>query len=207
MRLFLQDGPARLQLLTRGHVREFRDVGMAREFLRPLLAHEGNVESVRRTLGAAHFWSAGELLEQLARQVVDDGMLVVSCAESYLASLQGTFQDSTAASSAATASQSASSSEQQTAAAATTPLQDEEAAQAAQQQAPAAPETHFIEINLKDEDGNPVAGEMYFVELPDGSSISGSTDSNGRARVDGVDPGTAKVSFPNLDKSLYNPGG
>jgi hypothetical protein len=205
MRLFLQDGPARLQILTRGHVREFRDVGMARDFLRPLLAHEGNVELVRRTLGAAQFWSAGELLEQLARQVVDDGMLVVSCAESYLASLQGTFQASSAAASAATASQS--SSAQQAAAAATTPLQDEEAAQAAQEQAPAAEEKHFIEINLTDEDGNPIAGEMYFVELPDGSSLSGSTDSSGRARVEGVDPGTAKVSFPNLDKSLYNPGG
>jgi hypothetical protein len=206
MRLFLQDGPARLQIMTRSHMREFRDVGMARDFLRPLLAHPGNVEIARQHLGAAQFWTAGDILEQLARRVVDDGMIVVSCAESYLASLQGTFQDSSSASAAAAATASQCSSAAQQQAAATTPLQDEEAAQAAQEQAPGPEEQHFIEINLKDEEGNPIAGELYFVELPDGTSKSGSTDANGKARIEGVDPGSAKVSFPNLDKSLYQSG-
>lgn len=200
MRLFLQDGPARLQILSRSHVREFRDVGAAREFLRPLLAHPGNRAAVRSAfageLTRGALWSDPELLEHLARRMVQDGLQIVSCADSYLAALQGTFTDSAAA---AGASQAA-------AAAKTTPLQDEEAAK---QDKPAQEpeEEHWIEIELLDDEGKPLAGERYFVELPDGSSLSGTTDGQGRARVEGVDPGTAKVSFPDLDKKLYQPGG
>lgn len=207
MRLFLQDGPARLQILSRSHVREFRDVGAAKEFLRPLLAHPGNRAAIRTAfageLTRGTIWSDQELLEHLARRVVQDGLQVVSCADSYLASLQGTFTD-TAAAAAATAGASAAAAAQGSQK--TTPLQDEEAAK---QDKPAQEpeEEHWIEIELVDDEGKPLAGERYFVELPDGSSISGSTDSQGRARVEGVDPGTAKVSFPDLDQKLYQPGG
>jgi hypothetical protein len=201
MRLFLQDGPARLQILSRSHVRELRDLGSAREFLRPLLANPGNIAAARRELGGSevHIWTNEELLDQLANRIVREGLQIVSCADSYLAALQGTFQDSTAAASAASASQAAAQQQQ----AQTTPLQDEEAAQAEQANAPAAEEKHWIEIELKDDEGNPIAGESYFVELPDGTSISGRTDSNGHARIEGIDPGTAKVSFPDRDESLH----
>src|SRR5262245_37888432 len=196
MRLFLQDGPGRLQILSRSHVREFRDAGAAQELLRPLLAHPGNLAAVRNALAAEHAgagapsWSERELLEHLAGRLVSEGLLVVSCGDSYLASLQGTSQAA-----AAPASQPP----------ATTPLQDE---QAAKEEKPAAApeEEHWIEIELLDDEGKPVAGERYFVELPDGSSLSGRTDGQGRARVEGVDPGTAKVSFPDLDKKMYEPG-
>ncbi len=203
MRLFLQDGPARLQILSRSHVREFRDVGAAKEFLRPLLAHPGNRAAIRTAfageLTRGTIWSDPELLEHLARRVVQDGLQVVSCADSYLASLQGTFTDTAGAAAAAGAGASQ-------AAATTTPLQDEEAAK---QEKPAQEpeEEHWIEIELLDDEGKPLAGEAYFVQLPDGSSINGRTDAQGRARVEGVDPGTAKVSFPDLDKNLYQPGG
>ena len=52
MRLFLQDGPARLQILSRSHVREVRDVASARDLLRPLLGQPGNLASARRALAA-----------------------------------------------------------------------------------------------------------------------------------------------------------
>jgi hypothetical protein len=202
MRLFLQDGPARLQILSRSHVREMRDVGAARELLRPLLARPGNSAAARRMLQAEPTftsgteWNDADLLEHLARRMVQDGLLIVSCADSYLAAVGGTFE------SAAGASASGSGSQGQPK---TTPLQDEQAAK--EERGPREPEEkHWLEIELLDDDGKPVSNERYFVELPDGSQLSGRTDGQGRARVDGVDPGSARVSFPDLDKKRYEPG-
>ncbi|HEV7920262.1 MAG TPA: carboxypeptidase-like regulatory domain-containing protein [Thermoanaerobaculia bacterium] len=186
MRLFLQDGPARLQILSPSHLREFRDVGAAREFLRPLLAHAGNAHAVRNALGFAP--QADDLVEHLANRMVHEGLQVISCADSYLASILGTFTE---------ASSAASTPSAQT----TTPLQDEEAAQ--QQPAPASEENHFIEIELVDEEGKPMADQSYLIELPDGTQRTGRTDVNGKARIEGIDPGTAKVSFPEYDKAVY----
>ncbi|HEX9983259.1 MAG TPA: carboxypeptidase-like regulatory domain-containing protein [Thermoanaerobaculia bacterium] len=197
MRLFLQDGPARLQILSRSHIREFRDVGAARDFLRPMLLHPGNRTALRHALGAMPVSSDQELLEELAHRMVAEGLQVVSCADSYLASLQGTFTEAAAAASPAVAAQQQQQEQ-------STPLQDEQAAkeeQAAQQ----SDEQHWIEIELLDDDGQPIADEAYLVELPDGSKKTGRTDASGKARVDGVDPGTAKVSFPDLDQKLYDP--
>ena len=193
MRLFLQDGPARLQILSRSHMREFRDVGAAREFLRPLLANEGNVAAIRRAVGYEHAHIGGdhELLDHLAGRIVSEGLQIVSCADGYLAAIQGTFTESSAA---------ATTQQQETA----TPLQDEEA----QQKTTTTPEPpHWIEIELVDDDGKPIANEPYLIELPDGTQRTGRKDGSGLARVDGIDPGTAKVSFPNLDKTTYTPGG
>ena len=57
----------------------------------------------------------------------------------------------------------------------------------------------WVEIALVDDDGLPVAFEPYQVELPDGSMIEGTLDGTGQARIEGIDPGTCKVSFPNRD--------
>jgi type VI secretion system secreted protein VgrG len=66
--------------------------------------------------------------------------------------------------------------------------------------------THWIEIELVDEDGNPVPGEEYQITLPDGSTkASGTLDGKGKARAEGVDPGSCKVTFPNLDKNSWKP--
>lgn len=202
MRLFLQDGPARLQILSPSHMRHFRDVAAAREFLRPLIANAGNAIAIRRALEPDTIVRDVDLLDELARRVVDEGLFVVSCADTYLASIQGTLTESSAAASSAAAAAAATS-------AATTPLQDEEAAQAASSSATqaAAEETHYIEVELKDDEGKPVANAAYFVELPDGSTKSGRTDANGYARIDGVDPGTAKISFPELDQDSTTAGG
>ncbi len=174
-------------------MRELRDVGAARELLRPLLSHPGNRAAARVALGAGTTWSDQELIEQLARRMVQDGLLVVSCADSWLSSIQGTFQAS------------AGGAQPQQQPPRNTPLQDEEAAKKANP--PAEPEPkHWLEIELLDDEGKPIAGELYFVEMPDGSKLSGRTDSQGRARAEDVDPGTAKVSFPDLDKKMYEPG-
>jgi type VI secretion system secreted protein VgrG len=67
------------------------------------------------------------------------------------------------------------------------------------------PPKEWIEIELVDKDGNPVPGEKYSIKLPDGSVAEGTLDSNGKARVDGVDPGNCEVTFPNLDKTVWEP--
>jgi type VI secretion system secreted protein VgrG len=62
----------------------------------------------------------------------------------------------------------------------------------------------WIEIELVDEDNNPIPGERYKVTLPDGKTLAeGTLDPNGFARVNGIDPGSCKITFPNLDKDAW----
>jgi type VI secretion system secreted protein VgrG len=75
---------------------------------------------------------------------------------------------------------------------------------------PTSPENQqkksWIEIQLFDEDGNPVPGEAYKVTLPDGTTVAdGTLDDKGFARVDNIDPGSCQVTFPNLDKDAWEP--
>jgi hypothetical protein len=49
-----------------------------------------------------------------------------------------------------------------------------------------------------------VPGEPYRVTLPDGTTVAdGTLDEKGYARVENIDPGTCKVTFPNRDKSAW----
>ena len=61
----------------------------------------------------------------------------------------------------------------------------------------------WIEIKLVDEHGHPSAGERYVLELADGTFINGRLDDSGKARVDGIDPGSCNVIFPDLDKDEW----
>jgi hypothetical protein len=62
----------------------------------------------------------------------------------------------------------------------------------------------WIEIEMTDEDKNPVPGRAYLLLLPDGQSVAGGTlDDKGFARVEGIEPGTCKISFPNLDQEAW----
>ncbi len=63
----------------------------------------------------------------------------------------------------------------------------------------------WIEIELVNDIDEPVPGEVYEIELPDGSVASGTTDENGFARVEGFESGTCKIKFPNLDKEAWEP--
>jgi type VI secretion system secreted protein VgrG len=62
----------------------------------------------------------------------------------------------------------------------------------------------WIEIVLVDMNNQPIPGERYEIKLPDGETIaSGSLDDKGFARVDNIDPGNCKVTFPDLDKDAW----
>ncbi len=63
--------------------------------------------------------------------------------------------------------------------------------------------TAWIEIELIDEADEPVPSEKYEIKLPDGSVAKGTLDGNGFASVDGIDPGTCEITFPNLDKDAW----
>jgi len=61
----------------------------------------------------------------------------------------------------------------------------------------------WIEIELLDEDDQPVAGERYQIRLPDGTTVAGTTDSKGLARITRIEPGTCQITFPDLDKDAW----
>lgn len=63
--------------------------------------------------------------------------------------------------------------------------------------------TSWIEIELVDEEDQPVPGEKYEITLPDERVAKGTTDQNGLARIEGIDPGTCKITFPKLDKDAW----
>ena len=64
-------------------------------------------------------------------------------------------------------------------------------------------EKSWIEIELVDEEDNPVPGERYRITLPDESVAQGTLDEKGFARVEGIDPGTCQITFPELDKDAW----
>lgn len=70
--------------------------------------------------------------------------------------------------------------------------------------APTEPETTtaWIEVELVDEDQRPIPGEQYRVILPDGTRREGALDAQGRVRIDGFEPGTCHISFPELRRSF-----
>jgi len=63
----------------------------------------------------------------------------------------------------------------------------------------------WIALTLVDELGNPVPGQRYRVTLPDGHTISeGTTDAEGNAKVSNIDPGSCKITFPDLDQDVWS---
>ncbi|MEJ7712144.1 MAG: hypothetical protein WKF84_20360 [Pyrinomonadaceae bacterium] len=64
-----------------------------------------------------------------------------------------------------------------------------------------AKQTSWIEIELVNAEGQPIPDQRYRIEVPDGTFRDGNLDKQGKARVDGIDPGQCEVSFPDLDGS------
>jgi uncharacterized Zn-binding protein involved in type VI secretion len=58
--------------------------------------------------------------------------------------------------------------------------------------------TKWIEILMKDRGGFGVANTRFRLETPDGKVIFGVTDGNGLGRVEGIEPGSHKITFPDL---------
>jgi hypothetical protein len=63
----------------------------------------------------------------------------------------------------------------------------------------------WIEIQLVDKNGKPVAGEKYSIKTPDGTIVQGMLDGDGVARIPNIDPGSCVVSFPDIDGREWNP--
>lgn len=61
----------------------------------------------------------------------------------------------------------------------------------------------WIEIELLDEEGQPVVNEPYKLILPDGSVKSGKTDSAGMARYTELDDGNCQLTFTKIDKEAW----
>ncbi|MBW1789498.1 MAG: hypothetical protein JRK53_23260 [Deltaproteobacteria bacterium] len=60
-------------------------------------------------------------------------------------------------------------------------------------------ESHYIGIELKDEDGNPMSGEYYKVKLPNGDIVTGYLNDEGKAKIENIpEGGECKVSFPGI---------
>jgi type VI secretion system secreted protein VgrG len=64
-------------------------------------------------------------------------------------------------------------------------------------------ERTWIEIELVDEADQPVPGERYEITTPDGRVVRGTLDQNGFARVDGIQPGECRITFPRLDQEAW----
>lgn len=56
----------------------------------------------------------------------------------------------------------------------------------------------WIEIELKDEAGEPVGNEDYVLHLADGQRKEGKLDENGYAKVEDIPPGKIDIEFPNV---------
>ena len=68
---------------------------------------------------------------------------------------------------------------------------------------PAPKKKTWIAIELVGEDNKPIPGVAYRIVLTDGTKQEGTLDEHGSARVDGIDPGTCVVTFPDLDKDAW----
>ena len=58
----------------------------------------------------------------------------------------------------------------------------------------------FIELELKDSDGNSKSNEEFILYLPNGKVIQDKLDSNGYKKVEKIPAGEYSVKFPNLNK-------
>jgi hypothetical protein len=84
---------------------------------------------------------------------------------------------------------------------------DREPAPRLSELAPREPEVkprYTVELSLVDAKGQPVPGEEYRVELPDGRVVEGRLDARGVALVTGIESkGTCRVNFPRWDKDCW----
>ena len=61
----------------------------------------------------------------------------------------------------------------------------------------------WIEIQMNDRAGFGVANTKFKLETTDGQTIHGVTDGNGLARVEGIEPGNHKITFPDLPQDGF----
>jgi len=197
VRIVLRDNTREIMLVSGDELSEFHSQPSALSFLRRFLSDPVNRMTLRNALAEEHShidlwrWDEQEVLEELAGRLVFGHVVIVAGPNLY-----GQAVVSAAGSGESTAPEM-------------TPREAELAARETAQAAAAAEpapeeETTWLEIELVDEEGNPVPGEQYQVELPDGVIRVGRLDAQGRASLKGLDPGTCKVTFPNLDEPKWS---
>jgi hypothetical protein len=70
---------------------------------------------------------------------------------------------------------------------------------------PEKPPTAWIELELIDEAGNPMAEEEYRLERTDGIVKEGKLDKDGHARIEDLPEGEHRLSWPKLDRAAVRP--
>jgi protocatechuate 3,4-dioxygenase beta subunit len=63
----------------------------------------------------------------------------------------------------------------------------------------------WIEFRLVDQNNQPVPSEPYRVLLPDQSIMTGTLDSEGKVRFEGIIPGQASICFTDMDEKDWRP--
>lgn len=66
-------------------------------------------------------------------------------------------------------------------------------------------DSHWVEIELLDEEDQPVIGERCRIVLPDGREVHSQTDEDGLVRVERCVAGQCQVFFPSLDAEAVAP--
>ena len=88
------------------------------------------------------------------------------------------------------------------------PAQVDQMAQASPNQQmvqPCEDQKTWVEVQLVDDDGAPVPDRAYRVQLPDGSLMTGTLDSEGKVRFDSIIPGTCQIEFPDIHSREWKP--
>ena len=69
---------------------------------------------------------------------------------------------------------------------------------------PKTPEKTWVKIKLIDMRGKPIPGERYRIKVPGNvEPQEGVLDDEGEAACWGIDPGTCKITFPDLDEEAW----
>ena len=62
----------------------------------------------------------------------------------------------------------------------------------------------WVEIILVDMEGQPVPGVKYRITPPGGAPVEGTLNQYGQAGLYQIDPGSCKITFPDLDKDAWD---
>lgn len=179
MRKILHDGSTRFEIFARDDsLLKFSDIPAALDFLRRFKNDPAQMAILRSVIASSsrdvHRLDTEEVLKQFASLLVSSQLKILKSPQL----LRG-----------------GSGAEE---------VEREKAKQAAKSAPPMAPrKTSWIEIHLRDMEGQPVPGKRYRIKMPDGSVEEGNLDDFGHAEYYGINPGTCAVSFPDLDAEAW----
>lgn len=71
--------------------------------------------------------------------------------------------------------------------------------------APPGQPLSWIGVELKDSEGTPVPGMRFRITASDGKVASGTTGPDGKGKIEGVPEGSYDITFPDLDKEVWDP--